>query len=194
MKRIILASKSPRRHELLEMVGIPHEVITCDCEENISCHSPADMVCRLSVIKAEAVARLLTVDPSSAPSLVIGADTVVSYNGEILGKPEDEADAFRMLSALSGHTHSVFTGVTVIDTASGRKETFFEETKVRFYEVTEAEIRDYIAGGEPMDKAGSYGIQGRGAFLAEGIEGDFYTVVGLPVARLIRVLKTYHAY
>ncbi|MBR3243540.1 MAG: septum formation inhibitor Maf [Parasporobacterium sp.] len=200
MRRIILASKSPRRHELLEMVGIPHEVITSDCDENISSSSPSDMVCKLSSLKAGAVAEALTShrqksddgkETSIDSFLVIGSDTIVYLNGTVLGKPRDEKDAFRMLSELSGNTHSVFTGVTLFDTAAGRKETFFEETKVTFYDVTEKEIADYIKTGDPLDKAGSYGIQGRGAFLVKRIEGDFFTVVGLPVAHLIRTLKEF---
>lgn len=187
MKRVILASQSPRRHELLKMAGIRHEVITCDCDENVSCDGPADLVCRLSDIKASAVCETLR----GEDAVVIGSDTIVYYDGTVLGKPKDPEDAYRMLSALSGNSHSVFTGVTVIDARSGRKETFYEETAVFFYDVSEEEIRAYIETGEPLDKAGSYGIQGRGSFLVRRIEGDYYTVVGLPVAHLIRVLKNF---
>lgn len=191
MKRIVLASQSPRRHELLEMVGIEHEVITSDCDENISFTGPAELVRELSSRKAAAVAEKLEKEEQKPDAVVIGSDTIVFYDGEVLGKPADEEDAFRMLTELSGHTHSVFTGVTLIDTASGRKETFFEETSVTFYPVGEDEIREYIATGDPLDKAGSYGVQGRGAFLVKHIEGDYFTVVGLPIAHLIRVLRTF---
>lgn len=191
MRKIILASASPRRHELLTMVGIEHEVITSDCNENIDYDGPADMVCKLSARKAGSVVKILTekVADTDSDALVIGSDTIVYYNGKILGKPADEADAFQMLRDLSGNTHSVFTGVTVIETGSGRKETFYEETKVTFYDVTDQEILDYIATKDPLDKAGSYGIQGLGAFLVKRIEGDYFTVVGLPLAHLIRILK-----
>lgn len=189
MKKIVLASKSPRRHEILEMSGIEHEVITSECEEDIEAESPSELVMQLSARKAGAVSELLK--DSKAEAVVIGSDTIVYFEGKVLGKPADESEAFRMLSALSGNTHSVFTGVTLMDTASGKEETFFEETKVTFYEVEEEEIRAYIETGDPMDKAGSYGVQGRGAFLVKRIEGDYFTVVGLPVAHLIRVLRTF---
>ena len=191
MKRIVLASQSPRRHELLSMVGIKHEVITSDCDENIEYKDPADMVCKLSALKADSVAALLKKDSEKA--LVIGSDTIVYFNDAVLGKPKDEEDAFRMLSELSGNTHSVFTGVTVIDTEEGKRETFYEETKVSFYAVTEEEIKNYIATKDPLDKAGSYGVQGLGAFLVKRIEGDYFTVVGLPIAHLIQVLKHFES-
>lgn len=189
MKRIVLASQSPRRHELLSMVGIEHEVITSDCDENIEYNGPADMVCKLSALKAECVAELLKSKDEKA--LVIGSDTIVYYKDTVLGKPRDEKDAFRMLAELSGQTHSVFTGVTVIDTDDGKTETFYEETKVTFYDVSDEEILAYIATKDPLDKAGSYGVQGLGAFLVKHIEGDYFTVVGLPIAHLIRVLKKF---
>ena len=186
MKKIILASQSPRRHELLDMVGIEHAVITSYCDENIVSDGPADMVLKLSEIKAEGVAKNLSGD-----LLVIGSDTIVYFNGEVLGKPKNPEDAFRMLTELSGNTHSVFTGVTVIDVKEGRRESFYEETKVTFYDVDEEEIRAYIATKDPLDKAGSYGVQGLGAFLVKRIEGDYFTVVGLPLAHLIRVLRSF---
>ena len=119
---------------------------------------------------------------------VIGADTVVSIDGEILGKPHDEADAWRMLELLSGRTHSVFTGVAVI--SNGKLTTFAEETRVTFFTLDDREIARYIAAGEPFDKAGAYGIQGAGALLVKGIEGDYYNVMGLPAGRLYRLLKS----
>ena len=115
--------------------------------------------------------------------MVIGADTVVAYKGQILGKPSDEEDARRMLSMLSGQTHEVYTGVCVIE--DGQIKTFYEETKVTFYEISEDEIDRYIGTGEPMDKAGSYGIQGKAAVFIKGIEGDYYNVVGFPIARFL---------
>ena len=189
MKKIVLASQSPRRHELLDMVGIRHEVITSDCDEHISYTGPDDMVLKLSHLKAESVAEELKKQKEDA--VVIGSDTIVYFDGQVLGKPEDPEDAYRMLSELSGNSHSVFTWVTLIDTATGKSESFYEETKVIFYDVTEEEIRDYIATGDPLDKAGSYGVQGRGAFLVKRIEGDYFTVVGLPVAHLVRVLRNF---
>ena len=189
MEKIILASASPRRREILTMVGQTFDVIVSDCDENISYDGPEDMVRKLSCRKAEHVADKIKKDPD--PHLVIGSDTIVYYQGTILGKPLDEEDAFRMLTELSGNTHTVYTGVTVINTGSGRTETFCEATKVEFYPVTEEEIRAYIATGDPLDKAGSYGVQGLGAFLVKRIEGDFFTVVGLPVAHLLQVLRTF---
>lgn len=189
MKKIVLASQSPRRHELLSMVGIDHEVITSDCDENIEYKGPADMVSKLSALKAGSVAEVLKKRGEKA--IVIGSDTIVCFKDTVLGKPKDEKDAFHMLSELSGHTHSVFTGVTVIDNENDKTESFYEETKVTFYDVSDEEILNYIATKDPLDKAGSYGVQGRGAFLVKRIEGDYFTVVGLPIAHLIRVLKQF---
>lgn len=191
MKKIVLASQSPRRHELLSMVGIDHEVITSDCDENIEYKGPADMVSKLSALKAGSVAEVLKKRGEKA--IVIGSDTIVYFKDTVLGKPIDEKDAFRMLSELSGQTHSVFTGVTVIDTELDMSETFYEETKVAFYDVSDEEILNYIATKDPLDKAGSYGVQGRGAFLVKRIEGDYFTVVGLPIAHLIQVLKHFES-
>ena len=189
MEKIILASASPRRRELLTMVRLPFDVIVSDCDENISYEGPEDMVTKLSLRKAENVAEKLREDTKA--HLVIGSDTIVYFQNEILGKPKDEEDAFRMLKELSGHTHVVYTGVTVIDTATGRTESFCEATKVEFYPVTDEEIQAYINTGDPMDKAGSYGVQGLGAFLVKRIEGDYFTVVGLPVAHLLQLLRTF---
>ena len=189
MEKIILASASPRRRELLTMVRLPFDVIVSDCDENISYDGPEDMVRKLSLRKAENVAEKLREDTKT--HLVIGSDTIVYFQNVILGKPKDEEDAFRMLKELSGHTHVVYTGVTVIDTATGRTESFCEATKVEFYPVTDEEIQAYIGTGDPMDKAGSYGVQGLGAFLVKRIEGDYFTVVGLPVAHLLQLLRTF---
>lgn len=190
MKKIILASASPRRHELLNLVNLKHEIRISDCEENIAYKDPADMVSRLSLIKASAVAKQLQM-PEEKDALVIGADTIVFFKDKVLGKPKDKQEALAMLRALSGNTHTVFTGVSVIDAASGQTETFYEETKVTFYEFTDEELAAYVDSGDPMDKAGAYGVQGPGAFLVKKVKGDYFTVVGLPVAHLLQVLKKF---
>ena len=190
MERLILASASPRRKELMTMAGLAFDVIVSDCEENIAYDGPEDMVKKLSLLKAKDVAEKIQ-KTDHTPHLVIGADTIVYFQGQILGKPKDTDEAFRMLKAMAGKTHTVYTGVSVIDTATAHTETFYEETKVEFYDVTDEEITAYIATGDPLDKAGSYGVQGRGCFLVKRIEGDYFTVVGLPIARLIRVLQTF---
>ena len=180
---IILASNSPRRRELLGQMGIERfHIISPDVDETVAAGlSPARIVEELSLRKAGAAAKR-----AGPEDLVIAADTVVALDGAVLGKPRDEADAFAMLSALSGREHQVYTGVTVL--WDGRALTEHEETAVRFRELAPGEIRGYIATGEPMDKAGAYGIQGRGALLVSGIRGDYCNVVGLPVFRLGRIL------
>ena len=199
MSQIILASQSPRRKELLEQIGLEFEICPAKGEEIITKTIPEEVVMELSRQKAEEVAGLLSSygkehSDITTPSdiLVIGADTVVAYDGEILGKPIDEADAKRMLTMLSGNTHSVFTGVTLvlIDKSGKAGElVFFEKTDVKMHAMTELEIDRYIATGEPMDKAGSYGIQGKCAIYIEKIEGDYNNVVGLPIARIYQELK-----
>ncbi|MDE7399792.1 MAG: Maf family protein [Oscillospiraceae bacterium] len=180
---MILASQSPRRRELLGFICSEFEVIPAVGEEIIpEKATPAEAVLALSRQKAEEIAAKF---PNET---VIGADTVVSIDGEILGKPRDEQDAVDMLKRLSGRVHSVFTGVCVVF-PDGRAENFAEETKVEFYPLSEREIADYIATGDPMDKAGAYGIQERGAKNVKGIVGDFYNVMGLPVSRLYRILN-----
>ena len=183
---IILASGSPRRRELLEQVGLKDfEILSPDVDESVEPGlSPAGMVEALSRRKAEAAAV-----KAGPEDLIIAADTVVALDGAVLGKPKDEAEAFSMLSALSGREHRVYTGVTVL--RGGRAVTEHEETAVAFREVSPEEIRGYIATGEPMDKAGAYGIQGRGALLVGGIRGDYCNVVGLPVFRLGRILREF---
>ena len=191
----ILASASPRRKELLTQIGIDFEVVVSEADENIAEKlSPGELVERLSLIKAGAVRKHLakdaqTADESTAAGTfaVIGADTVVYLGGEILGKPKDEEDAFRMLRALSGATHSVFTGVTIL--LPDETITFHSETKVTFDELSDAEIRAYIASGEPMDKAGAYGIQGLGGAFVTGIEGEYANVVGFPIGEFCRILR-----
>ena len=188
MKPLILASSSPRRREILTLTGLPFEVLTPSVEEGeIPLTDPDIYVEELSLIKCRAGLREAA--EAHTQALVIGADTIVCHNGHILGKPLDEEDAFDMLRQLSGDTHYVFTGVTVGDLASGQTETFHEKTEVIFYDLSDQEILDYIRTGEPLDKAGSYGIQGRGACLVRMIRGDYYNVVGLPVGHLMQVLK-----
>lgn len=177
---IILASKSPRRRELLRLITPDFTVDSADADETLPDGiAPHEAVMRLSQIKAQPFAE--------SGATVIGADTVVAIDGEILGKPKDSADAFNMLKKLSGREHSVFTGVTIL--RGGGQKTFYVQTKVKFYDLTDEEINEYIATGEPFDKAGAYGIQSKGSLLVEKIDGDYFNVVGLPVSRLARELS-----
>ena len=179
---IILASQSPRRKELMGQIGLKFKVISPNVDEHMEGNpSPAQLVEELSLRKARAVAR-----QADGEALIVAADTVVALEGTVLGKPEDEREAFAMLSALSGNRHYVYTGVTVL--RDGRAVTQHEVTTVTFRELEPDEISSYIATGEPMDKAGAYGIQGLGALLVSGIEGDYFNVMGLPVYRLGRIL------
>jgi septum formation protein len=177
---VILASGSPRRRELLAFVIPKFDVIPSDIEETAS-GSPKQQVEKLALDKAEDIARQFP------DALVIGADTLVAVDGHVLGKPQDAADAAAMLRLLSGRTHSVYTGVAVI--SGGIARTAAEATRVTFCPMTEDEIREYIATGEPMDKAGAYGIQGYGGKYISGIEGCFFNVMGLPISRLYTILK-----
>lgn len=164
------------------MAGYSFAAVPSRADETIAPGTPPyDAVKELSRRKAQSVAQLYPDD------VVIGSDTVVEIDGGILGKPKDKTDACRMLSLLSGRTHRVYTGVCVI--GGGRADTQADCTSVTFYELSEKEIMDYVNSGEPMDKAGSYGIQGRGALFVKKIDGDFYSVMGLPVSRLNRMLK-----
>lgn len=184
---IILASASPRRRELLERMGIKEfHIIVSDADETLEDGlPPAAQVEQLSRRKAAAVAAEVN-DPDA---LIIAADTVVALDGAILGKPADRDDAFRMLSALSGVRHHVYTGVTVMQ--GERVLTRHEGTRVDFRPLTAEEIECYLAAGESMDKAGAYGIQGCGCLLVEGICGDYYNVMGLPIVRLAGMLKEF---
>ena len=184
--RIILASNSPRRKELMERAGLEIEVIPAECEEAVpDGAAPSDVVRALAMQKARWVAENKAGD--GADTLVIGADTVVAVDDVILGKPKDREDAFSMLRALSGKEHCVYTGVAII--LPGREESFVSSTRVKFYDLTDNEIYEYIDTKEPYDKAGSYGIQGKGGLLVESISGDYNNVVGLPIAELMRRLK-----
>lgn len=199
MSRIILASASPRRKELLEQIGLEFEICPAKGEEVITKSVPEEVVMELSKQKAEEVAYLVNTynekhKEITTPTdiLVIGADTVVAYDGKILGKPKDEEDAKRMLSMLSGNTHSVYTGVTLclIDKSGKVGElNFYEKTDVTMFPILEEEINRYVATGEPMDKAGSYAIQGKSAIFIEKIHGDYNNVVGLPITRIYQTLK-----
>ncbi|MGN0115046.1 MAG: Maf family protein [Acutalibacteraceae bacterium] len=183
---IILASGSPRRRELLHYVYDDFAVLTADVDETAPSGIDAyDLPEYLSKIKCAAVAQ------NYENSLVIGADTVVICDGTVFGKPKSESDAFNMLKSLSGKAHYVVTGCTIA--FGGKYHTFSQKTAVRFYQLSDDEIRRYIKTGEPMDKAGAYGIQGYGSLLIEGIDGDYFNVVGLPVARLKREIERFLA-
>ena len=184
MQSIILASKSPRRQELLHHITDDFEVIVSDADEVLpEGISPEEAPVYLSRIKARAVA------DSHPDRIIIGADTVVILDGKVLGKPRDKNDAIRMLRTLSDRIHTVVTGCSIIK--GDRICSFGDSTRVEFYPLTDREIEDYIASGEPFDKAGAYGIQGKGSLLVKGIEGDFFNVMGLPVGKLHRELKAF---
>ena len=196
MNKLILASGSPRRRELLSELGYRYQAVVGDFDEStVSLEDPAKGVCELALGKARAAKEKLEKDPDLSAKVLphgetpvyLGSDTVVVLDGTPMGKPADEAEAARMLRALSGRAHSVFTGVAVA--SEEESECFFSETKVHFYELSEELIQGYLASGEPMDKAGAYGIQGLGRVLIRAIEGDYFTVVGLPVAETYRLLK-----
>lgn len=185
--KLILASASPRRKELLEQAGAEFDILPSQGEEIITSTDPRQAVLDLSRQKAEEVSQRA----GDGPIVVLGADTVVVYKNQILGKPSDEMDAKRMLELLSGSTHSVFTGVTWITICQGRREShsFVEETKVTMYPMKEHQILSYIQTREPMDKAGAYAIQGKCALYIQGIQGDYYNVVGLPLARIFHEME-----
>lgn len=186
MYDIILASGSPRRKEILKNIGIDFTVVKSDAEENVQNGlKPCLTAMSLSLLKAADVAKT-----QGENALVIGADTiVVSPDGEIMGKPKDKDDAIRMLKSLSAKKHSVITGVSVVRAFDAKTTSFYAETEVFFKNLTDTEILWYIATKEPFDKAGAYGIQGLGSLLIEKISGDYFNVVGLPVSKLIDVLR-----
>ncbi len=186
-KSVILASNSPRRKELLSMLGIEFEVIADNTPENVEPGLPPEkVVCELARFKGENVISTLE---SRTDGLVIAADTVVSVDGRILGKPKTEEEAFKMLSLLSGRQHNVYTGVFVKDICTKKFEVFCEKTEVFFKKLDIIEIKDYINTGESMDKAGAYGIQNFGALFVEKIYGDYFNVVGLPICKLGKILN-----
>lgn len=182
--KVVLASGSPRRKELLEMLGLEFEICPAKGEERVEPElSPEEIVKSLSRAKAREVAAAYP-----RGTAVIAADTIVWAEGEVLGKPVDRADAVRMLKMLSGRSHSVFTGVCVI--CDDVTVSCAEETEVCFRSLSDREIEAYVETGEPMDKAGAYGIQGKASVLIEGIKGDYFNVMGLPLCRLGEILKT----
>lgn len=198
MSKIVLASGSPRRKELLEQVGLEFEICPAKGEEIISKSIPHEVVVELSEQKAkEVAAAVVAYDEAHAdittPTdiMVIGADTVVAFEDKILGKPKDEEDAKDMLRMLSDKTHSVYTGVTIVFISKEGKtgiHSFYEKTDVSFYPLSDLEIQRYIESGDPLDKAGAYGIQGEFAKHIKGIQGEYNNVVGLPIARLYQEL------
>lgn len=188
MRKIILASASPRRRELLAGAGVTFQICRSNGEENIAKEKPDEIVKELSLQKATVVA---IEREEEEGTVIIGADTIVFYEGRILGKPADEQDAVRTLRMLQGKTHQVYTGFTFLQKKEGKwiADSFAEKTDVTFYPVTEKEIKEYVRTGEPMDKAGSYGIQGRFCIYVKGINGSYTNVVGLPVGRLFYEAK-----
>ncbi|RLJ70874.1 septum formation protein [Hydrogenivirga caldilitoris] len=180
MGRVVLASASPRRREILSLLGIEFEVVPSGIEEHTH-GDPITTARRLSYEKA------LDVWKSNKDALVIGADTLVFVGKEIIGKPRDEEEAFQTLSFLSGRWHRVVTAVSFV--SKGFRKTVHDVARVKFRKLSGEEIRFYISTGEPMDKAGAYGVQGFGATIVERIEGNFYTVMGLPIHKVYEVLR-----
>ena len=180
--RVVLASQSPRRRELLRLIGIAHDVVPADLDESLlPGEEPVAHAERLARAKAAAVSAM---HPHAA---VIGADTIVVLDGDILGKPADHADAMRILRRLSGRTHTVHTAVAVA--REGQVESGVESVEVTFRPLSDAQIAAYVATGEPMDKAGAYGIQGYGAVIVERVHGDYFAVMGLALGRLVGLLE-----
>lgn len=183
-RKIVLASKSERRKALLHQIGLEFEVRESEYEEDMTAMSdPYELVKFLALGKAQDVAK------HYEDAIIIGGDTFVFYEGKFIGKPKDEADAKRILSDFSGNTHNIVTGLAVIDTKNGIIVSDYDEAKVTFRKLDSEEIEDYVATSDPMDKAGAYGLMHRGAVLIEKIDGDFYSVVGLPLSKLHLALK-----
>ncbi len=189
MKTVILASASPRRKRLLKLLGLEFRIIPSDIPEKLNPrYKPKRQAEILSLQKARAVAA------KQNNALVIGADTLVIIDMEVIGKPKDAKDARRILKKLSGRTHSVITGFTIIDTASKKTVSKSVETKIRFKKLNDREIKNYVEKEKPFDNAGAYMIQERGSVLVEKIEGDYFNVVGLPLHRLSEELKKFGVY
>jgi septum formation protein len=185
-QKIILASSSPRRRELLKQAGILYSVEPADANESpLPGETPREHVKRLALLKARTIAA------RHKKGLVLGADTVVVVDGDILGKPASKAEAKRMLTLISGRAHDVLTGIAIVEAPTGRAVSAVEKTKVFVKPLSEDEIDEYIATGEPMDKAGAYGIQGRFSVYVTGVRGCFFNVVGLPLPRLFELIKEY---
>lgn len=182
---LVLASGSPRRTELLYQIGLEHQVKVSNIEEHITEKEPCNIVMELAKQKARAVAK------GESNGVIIGADTIVTIHNKILGKPKSEQEAFLMLQQLNGTTHSVFTGVHIVikDGIILKEKSFFVESQVKMFSMTEEEIWDYIDTKEPMDKAGGYGIQGKAGIYIQEIHGDYYNIVGLPIGKLWEELK-----
>jgi len=186
MARIILASGSPRRRDLLAQIGLDFEVVPSNYDEVIEKNLPfGQLVCKLAEHKVMDVAKKYT------GGIIIGADTIVVLDNKILGKPSSKKEAMDMLSMLSGQWHSVFTGLFVLDAKSGKSQKDYEESRVKFKEISPREIENYVNTGEPLDKAGAYGIQEKGALLVEKIEGCYYNIVGLPLFKLSLILANF---
>ncbi len=186
MKRVILASASPRRRMLLGQAGLEFEVMASDAAEDISGLSPEDTVKELSMRKAKSIGSIVAED-----CIILAADTVVACDNVILGKPENEADAMRMLQMLQGRTHQVYTGVTILEGSESQRkaETFAICTNVTMYKASDKEIERYIKSGEPADKAGAYAIQGKGFYFVKEIHGDYNNVVGLPTLAIRKIVR-----
>jgi len=181
--RLFLASKSPRRRALLRQMGIPFRVLISNAYESVASRSPRRFAIRVAERKVMAVA------PKVNSGVILGVDTIVRLGHRIMGKPASRADARRMLQALSGRTHEVISGVCLVRKPGGRKLLAAETTKVKFRRLSRREIEDYLLTREPYDKAGAYAIQGRAGFFIERIEGDYFNVVGLPVALMLRLFR-----
>lgn len=187
MYQIILASNSPRRKEILEQAGVEFRIIPSKCEEVIKLSDPEEVVKELAQLKARDVA-----ENCQGKVIVIGADTVVANMERILGKPSDTSEAIDMIMNLQGHSHDVYTGVAIVikeENGETRTVCFSENTKVHIADITKKQAVDYVLSGEPMDKAGAYAIQGKFAKYVQGIEGDYYNVVGFPICRFRQEMK-----
>jgi septum formation protein len=179
--QLILASGSPRRRELLTISGYDFDVAASDTDENVTADTPAELVVKLAAAKASAV------KDGRKNCCVIGSDTIVVLDGEIMGKPKNADEAFNILRKLSGKTHIVYTGIAVLSDEGGAYD--YDHTRVTFSELTDDEIRSYIKTGEPMDKAGAYGIQGSAGIFVQKVEGSYFTVIGLPLPKLYKMLR-----
>lgn len=181
---IILASASPRRKEILENINVKFDIVKSDIDEVIlEDELPPQVVMRLAFEKSMDVAK------SNQESLVIGADTIVVFNNKVLGKPKDKEDARNTIRLLSGNTHEVITGISLINLSANKKIIDYVVSKVKFKDLSEDDINDYINTGESLDKAGAYGIQGYGSLLIEEIQGDYFNIVGLPISKLSDLVK-----
>ncbi len=186
--RLVLASGSPRRAELLSQIGVTFQACRSDVQESGHSGNAVEVTQKLALLKAKAIAN------HYPEAIVIGADTLVSLNGTLLGKPADEADARAMLTLLQGTSHEVVTGIALVHAKPARDIVWVERTTIYFRELKRAEINTYIASGEALDKAGAYGIQGRAAAFVKRIEGCYFNVVGLPLASLVEQLRKFQAY